>query len=133
VRLRSRLSSRYAPLLATSLAVAGCGGGAKTAGNAVSTAVSPKTIIVVATEFRISPSTSHVKLGTYKFKGVNKGTIPHVVELEGPGLESETDTIKPGESYTIELTLHEPGEYELYCPLDDHKKKGMVTDFIVER
>jgi hypothetical protein len=27
----------------------------------------------------MKPSTSRVKLGTYIFKGVNKGTIPHLV------------------------------------------------------
>jgi uncharacterized cupredoxin-like copper-binding protein len=64
---------------------------------------------------------------------VNKGTIPHVLELEGPGLENETGTIDPGESATIELVLRTPGTYELYCPLDEHKRKGMKATFIVER
>jgi plastocyanin len=123
-------------LVLLGMASAGCGGDSNTpegSRSSSSPAAATKTIVVEETEFHVKPSVSRVKLGTYKFKGVNKGTIPHVLELEGPGLENETDTIQPGEAYTIELTLHEPGKYELYCPLDHHKKKGMVTDFVVER
>lgn len=79
------------------------------------------------------PSRTNVKLGTYTFKGVNKGTIPHVLELEGPGLENETGRIAPGGSAMIELVLRTPGKYELYCPLDHHQQKGMKATFIVER
>jgi plastocyanin len=124
-----------AVLVAVSLVFAGCGGGgSKTrAEPAASTSARVKTIVVEETEFRMKPSTSRVKLGTYTFKGVNKGTIPHVLELEGPGLENETPTINPGESATLGLTLRNPGKYVLYCPLDRHKQKGMRATFIVER
>jgi plastocyanin len=118
-------------MVAASVLLAGCGGGgAKT--SAEPGATSAKTIVVDTTEFKLEPSVSRVKPGTYTFRGVNRGTIPHVVELEGQGLEEETETIQPGESKTMELTLNQVGKYELYCPLDDHKKKGMVTEFTVE-
>jgi hypothetical protein len=108
-RTETFVKGLVAPLVA-SLLLSACGGGSKTTGqtSTASTATTTKTIVVEEREFRVIPSTSRFKLGTYKFKGVNKGTIPHVLELEGPGLENETDTIQPGESYTIELTLHEP-------------------------
>jgi|ERR1051326_8185536 len=124
-----------ATLIAVSLAVAGCGGGSKSARRSITTSAAPhvRTIVVQESEYKIKPSTNHVRLGAYNFKGVNKGTIPHAVELEGPGLESETETIPPGGSYTIQLTFHEPGRYELYCPLDHHEQKGMRTTFIVTR
>jgi plastocyanin len=126
-----------AALVAGSLIFAGCGGGGSktTAEPAAPTSpsASVKTIVVEETEFRMKPSTSRVKLGTYTFKGVNRGTIPHVLELEGPGLENETPTINPGESATLGLTLRNPGKYVLYCPLDRHKQKGMKATFIVER
>jgi uncharacterized cupredoxin-like copper-binding protein len=116
------------------VALAGCGGGSNATGQTRSTSTTPTTTIVVEeTEFQMRPSTTKVKLGTYIFKGVNKGTIPHVLELEGPGLENETPTINPGESATLGLTLRNPGRYVLYCPLDHHKQKGMKTTFIVER
>jgi plastocyanin len=124
-------------LVAGSFILAGCGGGASkttTEGDgSTSPSASVKTIVVEETEFKMTPSLSRVKLGTYLFKGVNKGTIPHVLELEGPGLENETPTIKPGESATLGLTLRNPGTYVLYCPLDAHTQKGMKTTFIVER
>jgi uncharacterized cupredoxin-like copper-binding protein len=121
-------------VVAGSLVLAGCGGGgSKTTAEPSTTSASVKTIVVEETEFKMVPSLSRVKLGTYKFEGVNKGTIPHVLELEGPGLENETGTIAPGETATIELVLRTPGKYELYCPLDDHKQKGMVVEFTVER
>jgi plastocyanin len=112
--------------------LAGCGGGSNTTGQHRPTSTTT-TIVVEETEFHMRPSTTKVKLGTYLFKGVNKGTIPHVLELEGPGLENETPTINPGESATLGLTLRNPGKYVLYCPLDRHKQKGMKATFIVER
>jgi plastocyanin len=112
--------------------LAGCGGGSNTTGQHRPTSTTT-TIVVEETEFEIRPSTTKVKLGTYLFKGVNKGTIPHVLELEGPGLENETPTINPGESALLGLTLRNPGKYILYCPLDRHKQKGMKATFIVER
>jgi uncharacterized cupredoxin-like copper-binding protein len=132
-----RRTTPVAALVAGSLVFAGCGGGGSKMpaepGTSTSASTSVKTIVVQESEYKIKPSTNHVRLATYNFKGVNKGTIPHAVELEGPGLESETDTIPPGGSYTIQLTLHEPGRYELYCPLDHHKQKGMRATFIVTR
>jgi uncharacterized cupredoxin-like copper-binding protein len=121
------------PLLVASLAVTGCGGSEKTGETSTSSSTYGKTIVVEETEFQMKPSTNRVKVGTYTFKGVNKGTIPHVLELEGPGLENETPTIDPGQSKTLGLILRNPGKYVLYCPLDDHKQKGMKTTFIVER
>jgi plastocyanin len=120
-----------AAVVAASLLLAGCGGGGSKT-TAEPGAASVKTIVVEATEFKLKSSMSRVKPGTYKFKGVNEGKVPHVVELEGQGLEEETDTIQPGESKTIELTLGQVGAYKLYCPLDEHQEKGMVTKFIVE-
>jgi plastocyanin len=123
-------------LLAASLFLSACGGGSsgtKETTGSTSPAATTKTIVVEETEFQMKPSVSRVKLGTYVFKGVNKGTIPHVLELEGPGLENETGTIAPGKSESVELILRNPGKYELYCPLDEHKKKGMKATFFVER
>jgi plastocyanin len=117
------------PVCAAALLVAGCGGGSKTA---ESFRASPKTIVVEETEFRISPSALQVpELGIYVFKAVNRGTIPHVLEFEGPGIETETEPIAPGRSAKLRLYLRKPGKFELYCPLDHHKAKGMVAQVIV--
>jgi uncharacterized cupredoxin-like copper-binding protein len=128
---------------------AGCGGdsGANDTSTAPSTqstqagtapsssSASPTTngrrIVVEETEYRMKPNVRRIPLGTYVFTGVNRGKLSHVLEVEGPGSENETATIPPGESKDLELILRTPGKYELYCPLDDHKKKGMVATLIV--
>jgi uncharacterized cupredoxin-like copper-binding protein len=122
-------------LLALAFA-AGCGGGGGGGGSTVGggTTAAVKTIVVEETEFRMKPSATRLTAGkTYIFRGVNKGKIPHVLEVEGPGLENETGTIVPGGSATIQLIMRNPGTYEFYCPLDGHKRKGMVAKFVVER
>src|SRR5205814_365326 len=55
-------------------------------------------------------------------------SIPHGFEVEGQGIEKEIETIQPGATDTLTLTL-KPGTYEVYCPVgeDSHKKLGMET------
>jgi uncharacterized cupredoxin-like copper-binding protein len=43
---------------------------------------------------------------------------------QGQGVEEESDTIGPGATTRVPATL-EPGEYEFYCPVGDHKDAGM--------
>lgn len=85
------------------------------------------TLIGVETEYKIVPNRTTIPTGFLTLKGVNKGKIPHIFEIEGPGSENETAEIPPGKSSSIELTLRTPGNYILYCPIDDHKAKGMLT------
>ncbi|HEX2097708.1 MAG TPA: plastocyanin/azurin family copper-binding protein [Rubrobacteraceae bacterium] len=49
----------------------------------------------------------------------------HALEIEGNGIEEETDDIEPGGSAELEVNL-EPGTYELYCPVGNHEERGMV-------
>jgi uncharacterized cupredoxin-like copper-binding protein len=52
------------------------------------------------------------------------------VESESEDLEEETDDIAPGGSaeLTVELAA---GEYELYCPIGNHKEQGMEGRLVV--
>jgi plastocyanin len=53
----------------------------------------------------------------------NPSEVPHAVEVEGNGVEEETDTITNGSAkLTVDLKA---GEYEFYCPVDGHKAAGM--------
>ncbi len=54
----------------------------------------------------------------------------HALEVEGNGVEEETDTIGPGESTELTVDLEE-GEYEIYCPVGNHKAMGMVGTLTV--
>lgn len=104
------------------LAVAGCGSdeeSAEPAGAAVAR------VTVSETEFALKPSkVSLEQAGTYTFEAVNDGSAEHALEIEGEGVESETDTIAPGESAVLTVELKQ-GTYELYCPIDGHKDQGM--------
>ena len=115
-----------APLLLSlvlALVVAGCGadeGDEEQAGPA------EQTIEVVETDFALDPADVELEgPGTYTFRAVNEGETVHALEIEGMGIEEETEEFGPGESaeFTVELT--EPGEYELYCPVDGHRELGM--------
>lgn len=67
------------------------------------------------------------KAGKVTLKIVNESSIPHAIEVEGNGVEEETKTVTGGDAeVTVDLKA---GEYEFYCPVDDHKKtmKGTLT------
>jgi len=87
---------------------------------------SQRTIEIVETEFALEPSTVTIdEPGTYTFHVVNEGGVVHALEIDGPGVEKETQQIDPGGSADLVVELSEPGEYELYCPVDGHRGQGM--------
>jgi uncharacterized cupredoxin-like copper-binding protein len=91
-----------------------------------------KTIQVKETEFALKPAEITLqKPGTYLFKAVNSGGTVHALEVEGQGIEEETEEIQPGQSAELKVKL-EAGTYELYCPVDAHKEEGMEGKVIVK-
>jgi plastocyanin len=118
------MSGRFlaAALAAVLVAAAGCGSEEESSAPAGS---ATETITITETDFALDPSTVTLEEeGTYTFRVVNDGAVDHALEIEGEGVESETDTIAPGESaeVTVELT---GGTFELYCPIDGHADQGM--------
>lgn len=86
---------------------------------------SRQTIEIAETEFALDPTTVTLdEAGVYTFRAVNDGTITHALELEGEGVEAETEDIAPGASSDLKVDL-EPGTYELYCPIGNHEDQGM--------
>jgi plastocyanin len=68
--------------------------------------------------------------GTVMIKLVNESDTPHAVEVEGNGVEEESETITAGET---ELTVDlEAGEYTFYCPVGQHRQNGMEGTLTVE-
>src|SRR3954453_23860668 len=49
---------------------------------------------------------------------------PHAVEVEGKGVEEESDIVSPGSNGKVTVDL-KPGKYEFYCPVGDHRQQGM--------
>jgi plastocyanin len=54
----------------------------------------------------------------------NPSDLPHAVEIEGNGLEVAGETVEKGGVSKASADL-EPGEYEFYCPVGNHKDAGM--------
>ena len=118
----------------------GAGGGSAGGGGGAEDAQAPsgakesvlKTIEVKETEFALKPAEITLeKPGTYLFKAVNSGGTVHALEVEGQGIEEETQEIQPGQSAELKVKL-EAGTYEFYCPVDSHKEEGMEGKVIVK-
>jgi plastocyanin len=116
---------RLLPLavLVTVFALAGCG---SDSGSSASSSSTGSTIEVHLSEFKLDPATVSIDApGQYTFRAVNDGQSVHALEIEGHGVEEETEDIQPGESAEFSVDLTETGDYELYCPVDDHRAMGM--------
>ena len=80
---------------------------------------------VSLSEFALTPASFSLEPGSYTFHVVNDGSVVHALEVEGPLGEVETADLAPGESADLDVDLSEPGDYEMYCPVDSHKDEGM--------
>jgi plastocyanin len=76
------------------------------------------------TEFSISLSRSSFAAGTYVFVVRNRGTTTHALGISGPGINTTTDDVAPGDSSSLTVTLR-AGSYDVYCPVANHKMLGM--------
>jgi plastocyanin len=59
----------------------------------------------------------------------NPSQVPHAVEVEGKGVEEETEVITDG-SARLSVDL-DAGEYKFYCPVGNHEQAGMVGTLTV--
>lgn len=71
-----------------------------------------------------------IPAGHVTFSISNDGGTTHGFEVEGNGIEEEVEEISAGDSATLEVDL-EPGTYEVYCPVDDHRGMGMELELEV--
>jgi plastocyanin len=111
---------------------AGGGGGDDKAPSGAQKGAVVKTIQVKETEFKLEPAEITLdKPGTYVFKAVNSGDTVHALEVEGEGIEEETEEIEPGQSAELEVKL-KAGTYELYCPVGGHAQEGMEGKLTVK-
>jgi plastocyanin len=70
--------------------------------------------------------------GTYTFNIVNSGKTDHSFVIEGNGLHlALAEPLKRGDKTQLGVELR-PGVYEIYCPVDEHRGKGMETRFTVK-
>ena len=123
------------PLLA--IALFGCGSSNKNK-STKSTTKAPaqaagQAVNIGESEYKLSPSAPKVaKTGTATFKVTNNGTVMHSLEVEGPKGEAKLGKkLQPGQSATLKVDLSKPGKYQMYCPVDGHKARGMKGEVIV--
>jgi len=112
-------------ILLAVLLSAGCGSddNGETAGDTA--AAGGESVALTATEYTFDPADVTVDTaGKVTFTVTNDGQQTHALEVEGNGVEEETDSIAAGESGTLTVDL-KPGEYEFYCPIDGHREQGM--------
>jgi uncharacterized cupredoxin-like copper-binding protein len=104
-------------------------GGASSAGGGSTL----KLAAVTGGELKFDRSSLSTKAGkvTIDFDNPSGATAPHAVEVEGNGVEEETETIQPGEKSSLTADL-KPGTYEFYCPVGGHEQAGMKGTLTVE-
>lgn len=113
-------------LLLLAVLLGGCG-----SDDAEESGGSAEAVEIVATDFAFAPDTVTVnEAGETTFRVVNEGATTHALEIEGGGVEEETDPIGPGESAELTVQLR-AGEYELYCPIGNHRQMGMEGTLVV--
>jgi plastocyanin len=86
---------------------------------------------VTETEYSISLPSATLTPGTYTFAVDNSGTASHDLVIKGPGVDSaKTSQLKRGDKGEVTVTL-QPGKYDLWCSVGNHKARGMQTTITV--
>ena len=128
--------------VAASVALAGCGsggsgsssaGGTTSAGGAApsSTAAAGTAVTVDASEYKLTLPSDHLAPGTYTFTMDNVGNATHAIAIQGPGVDkAKSSSVGPGGKATLTVTL-QPGSYEMWWPVGNHKQAGMDTTITV--
>jgi len=125
---------RAAPYLAL-LVVAiltGCGGGDGEGGAGTSEAgAAPSgSLSVSASEFAFEPAELTAEAGEVTIELVNDGAMPHAIAVAGNGVDESSETVDGGETASLAVGL-EDGTYEIWCPVGDHRDRGMVGTLTV--
>jgi plastocyanin len=117
-------------LISVALLAAGCGddddegGGGGGGGGSLTLTADP------GGDISWEPGDLSASAGSVTIKLVNESDVPHAVEVEGNGVEEESETITGSETdLTVDL---EPGEYTFYCPVGEHRQNGMEGTLTVE-
>ena len=108
------------------VALAGCGsddGGGEGDGGG-----SEAQLEVTAVDFAFEPSSLEVGEGGATLVLANDGEFPHALAVEGG--DAATDTVDAGGSTELSLDL-DPGSYTIFCPVGDHRDRGMEGTLVV--
>lgn len=91
------------------------------------------TIEVTATEFALAAEPRDGLIpADYLIVLRNEGSAVHALAISGPGVDEETRQLQPGEDSVDLRARLLPGSYVLWCPVGDHRDRGMEIELIVE-
>jgi uncharacterized cupredoxin-like copper-binding protein len=134
----SRAMKRLMLLIPLAVVLAGCGGGGggtndPNQGHLGETAgVTGNKVTIILQDFTITPANIKLpKVGSYTFELHNEGAQVHNLEIEGNGLEKKGTDVNFGKTSSFTVDFAKAGEYEMYCPVDDHKGLGMTGTITV--
>ena len=92
----------------------------------------PYRVVIQAASFGYQPSDITVPRGPVRFIIANGADVEHGFEVEGQGIEEEIAAIAAGSSDSLTVQLDQPGEYVIYCPVGDHRQRGMTGTLSVQ-
>ncbi len=110
---------------------AGGAGAAPRAGSQAATeTIEPEVVDISLTEWDIDLEPI-VPAGLVALDAANDGTMRHSLAIEGDGVDAQLpQSLHPGEAGQFEVALT-PGAYTLYCPIGDHRQRGMEIEITV--
>jgi plastocyanin len=71
------------------------------------------------------------KAGKVTVEFSNPSSVPHAVEIEGNGVQKETETVTGADAPPITVDL-KAGTYTYFCPVDGHEAAGMKGTLTVQ-
>ncbi|RJR27867.1 hypothetical protein C4561_01095 [candidate division WWE3 bacterium] len=89
-----------------------------------------RVIEVEGGSFYYKPNEIRVKAGEKVKVTLNSVDLMHDFVIDE--LNVRTPVIKEGETASVEFIVDEPGEYEFYCSVGQHRANGMFGKLIVE-
>lgn len=117
-------------LAVSAAAVAGAAAQATASGDAAATTLKLKANAGGANKFNKTRLSAEPGKVTIRLRNPSTSGKPHAVEIEGKGVEKESDVAQPGERVSVTARLKR-GRYEFYCPVDGHKAAGMEGTLVV--
>jgi len=91
----------------------------------------PENVIEVeGGSFYFKPNEIRVKAGETVTIKLNSADMMHDFVIDE--LDVRTEIVQGGSSGSVTFTPTEPGEYEFYCSVSNHRAQGMVGTLIVE-
>ena len=114
------------PLAAAAVLAAGCGGDDNGNSEATPTTAEGTTLQLAADPggaLSFDKTSLEAPAGSVTIELTNDSSVPHNVEVEGNGVEEESDTVS-GESTSLTVDL-QPGTYDFYCAVPGHREAGM--------